>query len=367
MKIVYVITKADEIGGAQIHIRDLAKKLLGDGHVVEVVVGEKGALINELEKIGVNYYIIPELVRDIDFFKDVKCVFRLRNLLKSIAPNIVSLHSSKAGVIGRAASIGLPYSVVFTAHGWSFANGVSFKSKVLYIIIEKLFSRLSDVIITVSQQDKNLALKYKVAKDEKQVVIHNGMPLIQLNKKTSNDYTTQLISVARFSNQKDHITLFYALSELNQLNWHLSLVGKGPLLPSMMQLASDLGISARITFLGERSDVSSLLDNSDIFLLISNWEGFPRSILEAMRSGLPVIASDVGGVSESVIHGETGYLVDRKSIEQIKHAINSLILDKKLSSDLGAKGALKFAKDFTFDSMYKKTLSVYNALIKEKQ
>ena len=367
MKICYIITKADEIGGAQIHIRDLSKNLLKDGHIPVVITGEKGLLVDYLSEMGVEVYVVHDLQRAISVRRDLGALFKLSRLIKKIKPDLVSLHSSKAGVLGRIACA-LNVRVVFTAHGWAFANGVAENEKRKYIKIERFFSKFSNKIITVSEQDKKLALKYKVATDHKQVVIHNGMYDLSVEKDCNildgeND-VCNLVMVARFSEQKDHKTLFRALECLRNEKWHLHLIGKGPDLEDNIRIVESLNLSSRITFLGERNDVDEYLLKMDIFLLIANWEGFPRSILEAMRSYLPIIASDVGGVSEAIIDTENGYLIPRGDYKLLAERIKSLIRDTELRTSMGIKNRADFIKHFTFDSMYRKTLKLYLEVIK---
>lgn len=366
MNILFVITKADEIGGAQIHIRDISFRLNDDGCHVEVVVGEDGALVEHLKQKNIIVHIVPSLVRQIAPLKDIKTIFRLRNIIKRTKPDLISLHSSKAGIVGRLAAVGTRVPVLFTAHGWAFANGVSKKQQQLYCFIERLMAPLANKIITVSNQDKELALKYNVASEEKQVVIHNGMPEVCLNTPSSS-YSgmkeVKLISVARFSAQKDHKTLFLALSTLPNKCWTLKLIGKGPLLENYKNLARELNIADRIEFLGERNDVAELLCTSDIFLLISNWEGFPRSILEAMRAGLPVIASDVGGSAESVSDNETGYLIPRGDVDVLRQKLEILLANEDIRTRMGKAGRASFVANFTFDAMYNKTRALYQSMV----
>lgn len=92
---------------------------------------------------------------------------------------------------------------------------------------------------------------------------------------------------------------------------HVTFIGDGPLFEANVAYAKALHIGSAVTFLGARTDVEKLLPQYDLFLLLSNWEGFPISIIEAMRAGLPVMASNVGGVKEAVTHGETGWLIPR--------------------------------------------------------
>ncbi len=369
MKICYVITKADEIGGAQIHVKDLCIRLQNEGHIPVVIVGENGALVKLLTAQNITVKILNSLVREISPIKDIICTWQLRKLIKQLKPDLVSLHSSKAGIIGRLALVGSNIPVIFTAHGWSFANGIAEKKRKLYILIERIFAHLTDKIITVSKQDKLLAIKHRVADKQKQVIIHNGMPLPIV----APDYTMRqqhtvirLISVARFSEQKDHKTLLLALSQCHIKNWVLDLVGKGKMESELKKLVAELKLENKVNFLGERSDVEMLLNCSDIFLLISNWEGFPRSILEAMRAGLPVIASDVGGVRESVRDNHTGFIVRRGDVTQLAEKLDQLMGSSEKRECFGRQGEAIFFNAFTFETMYRKTKHEYKALINSR-
>ncbi|MEY0243211.1 glycosyltransferase family 4 protein [Providencia rettgeri] len=360
MKIVYIITKADEIGGAQIHVRDLSIAMTQLGHQVTVIVGEIGALTEQLEDSGINYIVEPKLIRNISPLKDIICTIKLRSILKQLSPDIVSLHSSKAGIIGRSALIGTKIPCIFTAHGWAFADGVSKQHKKLYIFIEKLFSKFCNKIVTVSNQDKNLAIKYKVASSAKQIVIHNGMPdkSFEFSKKSKLSDTIDIICIARFSEQKDHTSLFKALAKITSLNWSLNLVGKGPLESEMKKLAKELQISNKISFLGERHDVSKLLSSSDIFILPSNWEGLPRSIIEAMSFSLPIIASDVGGVSE-MVSPSNGFLIPRGDINEMSSALRILIKNQDIRIRMGNISREIYCRSFNFQQMLDKTHNLY--------
>src|SRR5699024_2552699 len=116
---------------------------------------------------------------------------------------------------------------------------------------------------------------------------------------------------SRFAEPKDHYLLFQTLSQISSVRWRLTLVGGGPLLNEYRQLAQRLEIDRKINFAGETRDVIEYMKQADIFVLLSKSEGLPLSIIEAMREGIPVIASDVGGVSEILQHGRQGFLVKK--------------------------------------------------------
>ncbi|TOG57356.1 glycosyltransferase family 1 protein [Vibrio parahaemolyticus] len=363
MRICYIITRADEIGGAQVHVRDLCIALKKRGHDITVITGEGGLLVEQLNNNDIPVIISHNIKREIKFKYDLRAFFSLRKILKELSPDLLALHSSKAGILGRlvAKSLGIP--TVFTVHGWSFAEGVKSNKRSLYMRIERLFCRyFSDQLITVSEQDRELALKNNIAEERIMTTVHNGIcpPKYPSCYRDFSKETFKLVMVARFSEQKDHFTLLQALSKLSSSNWEIDLVGKGKLVGFYKSLAIDLGISEKVNFLGQRDDVEELLSKSDIFLLISNWEGYPISILEAMSYGLPVVASDVGGVRESVTHGYNGCLIPRGDVEYLKNTIDDLLHDKETLKAMSSNNLNDYLEKHTINAMTEKTLKVYD-------
>jgi glycosyltransferase involved in cell wall biosynthesis len=143
----------------------------------------------------------------------------------------------------------------------------------------------------------------------------------------------------------------------------LDLVGEGPLLPDMVSLAAALGIAGRVHFLGQRTDVDQILARAQTCLLVTNWEGFPVSILEGMRAGLPVVASAIAGISESVRDNETGYLVPRGDVELLRDRIRRLLADSALRCRLGSSGRAYYEQHFTLEQSIRKTLAVYEDVV----
>lgn len=367
MKIVYVITRSDAIGGAHVHVRDLACALLQRGHEVTVLVGGRGPFTGELEVRGVPYRSLVHLVRPIRPGTDLRGAVELRRALAELRSDLVSTHSSKAGWLGRMAARSLGIPVVFTAHGWAFTEGVPERERRLYALAERLAAPFADRIITVSEYDRELALRYRVACAKKLVRVHNGMPDIDpAYRSRPGVQPPTLVMVARFEPQKDHLTLFRALTELRELSWELELIGDGPLWETMRVEAQRLGLGERVAFLGARKDVAERLGKAQAFVLVSNWEGFPRSILEAMRAGLPVVASDVGGVREAVVDGETGFLVPRGDVAILCDRLRRLLQDPGMRVRMGTAGRRRYERHFTFEQMLDKTLKVYEEVVGKK-
>lgn len=359
--ILFVVTRGDSIGGGQIHVRDLSNAAVSRGLRVGVAVGSAGPLTEALEQAGIPVFLLTKLVRSISPQKDLAAVKELREIIRAFNPDLVSCHTAKAGMVGRMAAAREKKPSVFTAHGWQFADGIGLGQKAAVLAVEYYCARLCRRIITVSEYDYDLALRYRVAGASKLRLVHNGMPdrAAPVRSSRGTAGTVRLIMTARFQEQKDHETLFRALSGLLDLDWSLDLVGDGPLMDGYRRRAQELGIEARVSFLGQRMDVPDLLDAADLFVLASRWEGFPRSILEAMRAGLPVVTSDVGGCRESVIEGDTGFLVPSGDAAALREKLRALIIDEGARLRLGAAGRTRFDRFFTFDAMYRATEKVW--------
>ncbi|MBL8638390.1 MAG: glycosyltransferase family 4 protein [Alphaproteobacteria bacterium] len=363
LKIAYLVTRMDEYGGPQIHVRDLSIWLQGQGHQPLVLSGWAGVFSDEVQASGIDYREIPFLGRPIDPIKDVKAFLELRRVLKSERPDLLSCHSSKAGWIGRFAAWSCGIPVVFTAHGWAFTKGIPLLQKILYMGLEKFAGYFCNHVITVSQYDRDLALRYHIVAAEKMTAVHNGMPNYPAPLRAKREGPVRLMMVARVAPQKDHERLLRVLWGCLDLDWTLDLVGSGDDL-HLRQMVDRMGYTDRVNFMGERGDVGQLLDNcADVFLLVSNWEGFPRSILEAMRSALPVIASDVGGVREAVQDGVTGFVVPAGQDDPLLHALRVLIADRDLQLRMGAAGRAQYDAEFTFLAMASKTFAVYQKVL----
>lgn len=366
MKIAFILTRMDEIGGAQIHVRDLCLYLSSLGHEPVVITGLTGRINDHLEHLGIKTIEIPDLYRSIHLVRDWRALEQIQAALSEIKPDLISTHSSKAGILGRLAAARLKVPTIFTAHGWSFTDGVPPLSAFFYRTIERLMGRFSKHIITVSQYDRNIALRAGVASPDGITAIHNGMaerPLAPRHFQSGHKASLcRMIMVARFSEQKDHATLLYALSDLVDLDWELTLAGGGDNTKAI-DLVRELKLENRVMFLSERTDIAELLEEHDLFCLITNWEGFPRSILEAMRAGLPVLATDVGGVREAVDPKFTGFLVKRGDVAGVGEALKILITKPALRLQYGAAGRKRFEENFTFLRMATQTTAVYENIL----
>lgn len=364
MKILYILTRSDEIGGAQVHVRDLATAMLEKGYHPVVVVGGDGPLVAQMRERGLRCLPVNSLGRPIRPILDCKAFWAVYKILKQEKPDIVSLHSSKAGLLGRLAAKVAGIPAVFTAHGWAFTEGVSNYRRKVYAVVERAAASWAAKIVTVSEYDYQLALRHRVAGLNKLRLIHNGMPDMDENGRAHPEKEPcRIIMVARFSAQKDHVSLLNSLYGLVQVPWELELIGEGPRWDEVEALADSLGILDRVCFAGEIDNVAERLARSSIFVLTSRWEGLPRSIIEAMRAGLPVVASNVGGVSELVQEGSTGYLVPSGDFLSLRKRLGELLHSPVLRHNMGQAGRCRFEKKFQFEAMFQKTLATYEEVL----
>jgi glycosyltransferase involved in cell wall biosynthesis len=168
-----------------------------------------------------------------------------------------------------------------------------------------------------------------------------------------------MVMVARFTSQKDHRTLIQALSGLLGMKWSLLLVGAGELEPRVAAQIEAAGLSNRVRILPPETNVDRLLMEAQIFVLSTHFEALPISILEAMRAGLPVVATDVGGIHESVRNEETGLLARRGDFEGLRYALARMINAPALRVTFGSAGRRLWSKQFTASTMAARTVEVY--------
>ncbi len=371
MHLLYVVTRGDVIGGASMHVLQLATAVKQSGCAVTVVFGGvEGKIVAMCKDAGLDTIVLPSLVRALRPWQDLKALFALRQLIKRIQPDLVHLHSAKAALLGRIAAWLCKVPALVTVHGWPFVNPQSRVSRLFYLTLERAMVALTAKFITVSAVDYQVAVHQLKVPPGQLALIHNGIDnKLSCVRIKSDTITTKcsIICVARFDVPKDHRTLLLALQQVNPMLWHLKLVGSGPLLAEIKQLAGQLGMSENVEFLGERSDVAELLTQADLFVLLSHWESLPISIIEAMRAGLPVIASNVGGITELVDDGISGKVVAAGSISEAADALRTLISDARLRQSMSEQSKQKFLRQFTADLMLRKTLGCYQQLVKVMQ
>jgi glycosyltransferase involved in cell wall biosynthesis len=356
LKILFVITRSDH-GGAQVAVLDLVRHL-PPGIEAVVAAGEYGFLQQQCDKLGIPFRYVPSLVQPISPFNDLRALFHLYRLIVTEEPVLVHSHTSKAGLLARLTAWIMGVPSVFTAHTWSFDEGVPHLRRHISIPMERLAARLGGKIITVSDANVQKALRHHIAREEDIVRIWNGVPDLCHRANGGLGSPLTITAVARMVPQKDFASLLEAASGLRG-NWRLWLIGDGPDRACLEAQHARLRLGDRVQFLGDRLDVPELLAQSDVFVLSSHWEGLPISIIEAMRAGLPVVASNVGGVKELVAHGITGLLSRPDNSEHLRACLQALIDAPERMARMGQAGRASFECNFRIETSVSRTLEVY--------
>jgi glycosyltransferase involved in cell wall biosynthesis len=356
-RILYLVTRAER-GGAQTHVLDLACSMRPDFEV-SVATGEEGFLTEACRERAVPVYVMPHLQREVRPIADARAFGEIWQLIRKLRPDLLHLHTFKAGFLARLAGRILGIPSVYTIHAWLYGTAaVSRFSSALSAPCERMAARWCERIITVSRAGARVVRGHRIGSPSKLVTIHNGLPDCSEQARLSPTETPVITMVARFIEGKDHDLLLRAFARIPK-GPRLRLVGDGPTRASVESLARELGIQEQVDFLGNRDDVASLLVSSDVFVLASRSEMLPISILEAMRAGLPVIASDVGGVGEAIAHNENGFLVPSGSVSALAQALTDLTNDYALRLRMGQAGRQRFTDQFLSSSMQERTRCIY--------
>ena len=328
-----------ELGGAQTAVSLLLPGLV-DRFEVTLAAHGRGPLRDAAEAARVPYVELEHVRRSIHPWQDTRGLVELVRLSRRLRPDIVHMHSSKVGVLGRLAAWLARVPVrVYTVHGWSFAayDGLAGRA---YLWFERLMRPLTTAFVCVAEATRGQGVAARACDDARTVVIHNAVEVGGFGGHVEGGGPPRIASIGRFAYPKDFGTLLEALALLD-LEFCATLVGDGPDLAEVSAAAS-----SRVELLGARADVSDLLARSDVFVLSSRSEGFPVSILEAMAAGLPVVATDVGGVAEAVVHRETGFLVPAADPQALAGALAELVADVELRHHLGAAGRVRALRLF---------------------
>ena len=364
-RILYILTKPD-LGGVQKYILEITKGL-PESITPYYIMSSEGYLSEELRELGIKdeqIFFVPMTNSIIDIKTHIKSNLETLKIIKKIEPNLIHCNSTTGGIIGRICGMLTRVPVIFTAHGWAFTEGICLWKQIFYKILEVVLAIFTRKIICVSEFDRQIGIKAIPFFRNKMVTIHNGISDItqEYQKKEFSNDELKIVMVSRFCKQKDPFTLIFAVNELNKegYNIQLDLYGYGEELDKVLNCIKNQE-NSNIKYKGKISDVTPLLKIYDIYALISNWEGLPIGIIEAMRAGLPILVSDVGGNKECI--NKNGYLVKRQDVEDCKKQIETLWNKRENLSFLGKNSRQFFENEFIVKKMNQKLINLYGEIL----
>jgi glycosyltransferase involved in cell wall biosynthesis len=359
---VLVVVTLSEVGGAQSYVVDLVPGLTPEFDVTVAASGE-GPLADRVRAAGARFARLRFLRRDLTPL-DLAALVELWVLCLRLRPDIVHTNSSKAGAIGRVAALlaGVRHRI-FTTHGWAFAAAEGRAAR-LYALVERSLRPITSTVICVSEREHRRGLEARACADGRVLVIRNAVDLGRFRPRSGgHDHDpVQLVSVGRLAAPKDFATLLDALAELPRGSATLRIVGDGPEREALEERARTLALDQWVRFEGTVPDVAPALAEADVFVLSSRSEGMPMSVLEAMAAGLPIVATDVGGLRE-LVDDENGLLVPRGDAQRLAEALARLVADGRLRTRLGAASRERAAASFALPAWRDMHRTLYLQLV----
>lgn len=334
---------------------------------------ERGVLADKLEEIGIPVEVIPFRSR-LDPFG----LWRLQRLVKRLNIDIVHSHMYRANTPATILKFFNPHLRVI-GHYHNVDTWESWRQ----LKLDQWLARKRDLNLAVSHAVRQNVIQHLRLPPEKIMTLHNGVDTNEFHPVSLEEWrlirkelswpeeAVIITMVARLVRQKNHRFVIENASELLRDNSQtfFVFVGSGPEEAALRELTRARGLENHIIFLGTREDVSRILAASDISILPSSKEGFSNTVLESMACGLPVVASDVGGIREIIDHGLNGYVIEMTTLQgslqpkahEFVRILRRLIKDPQLRASIGVK-ALQTVEAFSIDAMVKRTESLYRML-----
>lgn len=377
IKVLHIITRL-EFGGAQSNTIYTVSHLDSAAFDAKLVSGPGGILDEKLPPGSIIY--AKRLTRSIRPVDDLLALLELRRIIRAEAPLIVHTHSSKAGILGRLAArlAGVPV-IVHTFHGFGFHERQHPLKKRFFICLEKFCALFSDALIFVSRANMDYARDYGLCGRGVCALIRSGIPLkdypARLDRAAKRrelgvpEDALLIVSLGNLKPQKNPAHFIAAAKRLAgaHKNAVFMLVGGGEGLQAARDQAAEAGLGTRLLFPGWRQDSAEILAAADIFALTSLWEGLPRSLVEALRTGLPSVCYRTDGVADLLYDGANGYAVRPGDLDTFCLRLKELIEDPARRAEMAKAAALADLAEFDIDRMVRRQEELYAELLKKKR
>jgi len=360
-RVACLITNS-EIGGAQSHVADLLQSARSQADMV-LLAGGEGPLLDVAQRAGIPVIRLHQLDNTLSPARAFTALRELLQALRQAAPDLIHAHSAKAGALGRIAGFLLGIPVIYTVHGFAFKPEAPARQRIAARIAEWLLAPLTARMICVAEAEKHLARALPI-RAQHIAVIPNG--IADTNARARPEAPVQrIVMVARLAAPKRPDLMIRAFAQTALPECELVITGDGPRRSAMQQLADQVA-PGRVRFTGGIGDVPDLLATAQIFALASDHEGFPLSVLEAMRAGLPVIASDLPGIREQLDNGRCGVLLESNDEAALAEALSRLASDASRRATLGDAARNRWEQNYGLDRMTQATWAVYQDALGDK-
>lgn len=364
-KILILCTNSDEAGAPR-HVEVISKYLSIYFSIQVVFGGNPGPVYTRLRRHNITTAVLDELKKEATVREDIKCMQKFIKITKKFKPKIINCHSTKAGLIGRIAGAITFTPVVFTLHGWGW-RGLRIHKKIIVYLIELFFSIpfFKEYYIFVDMQSYEIGIKLFPWIKKRATLIFNGVPCPSLEKNTkfSDNRIYNILMPARVDHSKNHCALATAFENAACDDWRLVFCGQDTDSQKFKHSINKICKNkiSQVSFVGQTSNIQKYYEQASIVALISNFEALPLTLLEAISNSLPIIASDVGGISVT-LQNSNGFLIRNNNINLIESALIRLY-DPMLRYEMGAKGYDLFTRFFTEQIMLKKIHEFYSSTL----
>ena len=333
------------------------------------LLGPSPILESEFKHLGIPFYILNTKGK-----YDLTAYIKLIRLIQREKISIVHTILYTSNTFGRIAALlaGVPVII-----GWE--HGEIFEpTPVGHYRIDWILAKITDCVVTPSKATKEELIKKEGIPAYKIRVIYNGIDLAEFNGSSSNALTRKQLgieadeiligSVANFEERKRHKYIITAMPKIIKVcpKIKLLLVGEGPLRQYISEMVDNLGIKDKVIFAGFRIDISVIMNAIDIYVCSSDREAFGLAVLEAMALKKPVVSTNVCGMPEMVIDGQTGYLVPPHDVDSIAEAVISLLANKEKMRQMGEAGFERIKTCFSSEILAKEIEALYKELLWKK-
>lgn len=368
MKILYVTTISNTVNAFLIpHI----KMLIEEGHEVHCAFNIVKEVNEELIKMGCKIHNI-EFQRSPLRKENIKAYKKLKKLIQQEKYDLVHTHTPVASACVRLACKNFNnIKVIYTAHGFHFYKGAPIQNWLIYYPIEKWLSKYTDCLITINQEDFQRAKNsFKARRVE--YIPSIGLNLDKFKKNTNTrqkirkelgltDKDFVVLSVGELNKNKNHATIIKAISKIKEKDIYYIICGEGPLKEYLRRLSIKLGIENQVILLGYRNDIADIYSVADVFAFPSRREGLGMAALEAMSSGLPLVTSNIHGIVDYSVNGETGFTCSPLDSSCFAIRISQLKKSPDLINKFG-RNNVKKVDVFNINNVLRNVKKIYESL-----
>lgn len=370
IRVMHVIARMN-VGGPAVLVADLMRNVNAVDFHSTLVTGycdeNESDYLDEVAT-DIKATRVPGFGRSISASKDLKALFLIIREIRSFKPDVIHTHTAKAGVLGRiAAIISYPRAKrVHTFHGHLLHGYFDSRKVKLVVLLEKMLGAFTYKLIAIGNVVKRDLLDAGIGNENKFEVIYPGLqdldlyPRIEAKERLGLDLTKNyIVFVGRLTQIKRPDRLIELARHIahEYFSAHLLIAGAGEMLEDLKTLAMDESLP--ITFLGWRNDIGQILSASELAVLCSDNEGIPLTLIQASQAGLPIVSTRVGSVSDIVVDGETGLLVEVSSKGLIE-GVSKLLSNPELGIALGESGRKRAKELFSSQAMVDQHQRLYS-------